>query len=316
MNKDMQTTPTRRAFVTGMLALVAAPAALALTGCGSSSEKAAAPASSASADKAATGTAASSATDKAAAASSAADRGAATLTGDFVLGFDQDFPPYGYVGDDGEFTGFDIELAKAVCEHEGWTLKLDPIDWDAKDALLNSGQITCIWNGFTMEGREDDYAFTAPYMENRQVIAVRTDSGINTLADLAGKTVVAQADSAALHLLENGGDQADLGATFADLQTIGEYNTAFMELESGQVDAVAMDAPVATFNIGDRTDTFKVLDEPLNSEHFAVGFKKGDEALAATVEQDLRDLYADGTVKELCDKYASQGVSFDEWLLK
>ena len=245
----------------------------------------------------------------------AAEKPAVELDGPFVVGFDQDFPPYGYVGDDGQYTGFDLDLAAAVAELEGWDIQLEPIAWDAKDALLNSGQITCIWNGFTMEGREDDYAFTAPYMENRQVIVVRSDSGIEKLEDLAGKVVLTQADSAALGLLEPEGDQADLGATFADLQTIGEYNTAFMMLETGSVDAVALDYPVAVFQIGDRKDDFLILEEPLNSEHYAVGFAKGNEDLAAAVEADLLALVADGTVEELCEKYADQGVSFDAWVL-
>ena len=94
-----------------------------------------------------------------------------------TVGFDQGYPPYGYVGDDGQFTGFDLELAKAVCEKMGWELKLEPIDWDAKDALIGSGTINCIWNGFTMENREDDYTFSEPYMYNEQVVVVKKDSG-------------------------------------------------------------------------------------------------------------------------------------------
>ena len=237
------------------------------------------------------------------------------LDGPFVVGFDQDFPPYGYIGDDGQLTGFDLDLATAVAELEGWEIQLEPIAWDAKDALLNSGQITCIWNGFTIEGRENDYAFTSPYMENRQVVVVRADSGIESLEDLAGKVVVTQADSAALGLLDTDGDQADLGATFAELQTIGEYNTAFMMLETGAVDAVALDYPVAVFQIGDRADQFTILEEPLNSEHYGVGFAKGNEYLAAVVEADLLKLAEDGTVEELCEKYGDQGVSFDAWCL-
>ena len=237
------------------------------------------------------------------------------LDGPFVVGFDQDFPPYGYIGDDGQLTGFDLDLATAVAELEGWEIQLEPIAWDAKDALLNSGQITCIWNGFTIEGRENDYAFTSPYMENRQVVVVRADSGIESLEDLAGKVVVTQADSAALGLLDTDGDQADLGATFAELQTIGEYNTAFMMLETGAVDAVALDYPVAVFQIGDRADQFTILEEPLNSEHYGVGFAKGNEDLAAVVEADLLKLAEDGTVEELCEKYGDQGVSFDAWCL-
>lgn len=140
---------------------------------------------------------------------------AMTLT----VGFDQSYPPYGFVGDDGEFTGFDLDLAKEVCERNGWELKLDPIDWDAKDALLNSGSINCIWNGFTMEGREDDYTFSEPYMLNEQVVVVKADSGIASHQDLAGKTVMTQVDSAALDVLQNEdeGGQAALAATFKEL---------------------------------------------------------------------------------------------------
>ena len=235
----------------------------------------------------------------------------------FIVGFDQEFPPYGYVGDDGEYTGFDLDLAKEVCDIEGWEYTPTPISWDAKDSLLNSGQITCIWNGFTIEGREDDYAFTDAYMENRQVIVVPSGSDIQSLDDLAGKNVITQADSAALDLLSEGGSQEELGATFAQLQTIDNYNTAFMMLENGSVDAIAIDYPVAVYNIGDDTDKYVILDEALNSEHFGVGFADTDEgrALADTVEADLKKLDEDGTVKEICEKYADQGVSYDLWCL-
>lgn len=237
--------------------------------------------------------------------------------GSFIVGFDQDFPPYGYIGDDGQLTGFDLNLAQAVCEREGWSYAPKPISWDAKDALLNSGQIVCIWNGFTIEGREDGYAFTDPYMENRQVIVVRTGSNISTLSQLGGKNVITQTDSAAYNLLTGEGAQAKLGTSFAQLQTIGEYNTAFMMLESGSVDAIAVDYPVATYNMRDREGNFTILNEALNSEHFGVGFAKTEtgEALAATVEKDLQALDADGKVKELCEKYADQGISYDLWVL-
>ena len=107
----------------------------------------------------------------------------------FTVGFDQDFPPFGYVGDDGEFTGFDIEMATECAARMGKKIVLQPIDWDAKDMELEAGTIDCIWNGFTMNGREDQYTWTDPYMDNSQVVVVKKDSGINTLADLAGKVV-------------------------------------------------------------------------------------------------------------------------------
>lgn len=251
------------------------------------------------------------ASDQGSAGSSSADAGGeiATLT----VGFDQAYPPYGYVGDDGEFTGLDLELAAEVAKRNDWELKLEPIDWDAKDTLLNSGAITCIWNGFTMEGREDDYTFSDPYMLNAQVVVVRADSGIESFEDLAGKTVITQVDSAAEEVLN--GDMADLTATFASLETIGDYNTAFMQLESGAVDAVACDLSIAQYQMAGK-DAYKQLDEQLSTEHYAVGFKKGDTALAEKVTETLKEMDEDGFVKELCDKYADDGVSYDNWLIK
>ena len=235
-----------------------------------------------------------------------------TLT-TFIVGFDQSYPPYGFVGDDGEFTGFDLDLAAEVCNRNGWELQLEAIDWDAKDTLLNSGAITCIWNGFTMEGREDDYTFSEPYMLNEQVVVVKADSGIASLEDLAGKAVITQVDSAALDVLE--GDKADLAATFASLETIGDYNTAFMQLESGAVDAVACDLSIAQYQMSAKPDVYTQLDEALSSEHYAVGFKKGDTELADTVTSTLKEMVADGTVEELCDKYAEYGLTYDNWIL-
>ncbi len=231
-----------------------------------------------------------------------------------VVGFDQSYPPYGYVGDDGEFTGFDLDLAAEVAERNGWEVQYEPIDWDAKDTLLDSGAITCIWNGFTMEGREDDYTFSAPYMLNGQVIVVKADSGIESFDDLAGKTVITQVDSAALDVLE--GDQASLAATFASLDQIGEYNTAFMQLESGAVDAVACDLSIAEYQMSAKPDAYVQLPEMLSEEHYAVGFKQGSEALAEQVTQTLREMDEDGTVAELCDKYAEYGLSYENWVLE
>ena len=159
-------------------------------------------------------------------ATSAAADGSANIT-TLTVGFDKSYPPYGFMDQKtGEYTGFDLELAKEVCKRNNWELALEPIDWDAKDSLLNSGEITCIWNGFTLEGREDDYTFSDPYMLNGQVVVVKKDSGIKSLADLKGKVVITQTDSAALDLLQ--GDKKDVADTFKKLETIGDYNTAFM----------------------------------------------------------------------------------------
>ncbi len=219
----------------------------------------------------------------------------------FTVGFDAEYPPYGYMDDNGEYTGFDLELAQAVCDMEGWTLEKKPIDWNSKDMELESGAIDCIWNGFTMDGREDDYTWSQAYVDNSQVVVVADDSGIDALSDLAGKTVGVQAASAALTLLQE--DQADLAGTFAGLQEFADYNSAFVELQAGSVDAVAMDVGVANYQIKTRGEGYKILPEVLNSEKYAVGFKKGNTKLCETVDADLTKLAEDGTIAKLAEKY-------------
>lgn len=242
--------------------------------------------------------------DDASATTSDADAAAATTERTtFVVGFDAEYPPYGYMDDNGEYTGFDLELAQAVCDMEGWELTKTPIDWDSKDMELNSGSIDCIWNGFTMNGREDAYTWSDPYCDNSQVIVVAKDSGINTLEDLAGKTVGVQAASAALDVLSDEEQQKALADTFGTLQQFSDYNSAFSELLAGSLDAIAIDIGVANYQIESRGDGYVILPETLNSEQYGVGFKLGNEELRDIVNADLKKLAEDGTVAELAEKY-------------
>lgn len=225
-----------------------------------------------------------------------------------IVGFDASFPPYGYKDDDGEYVGFDLELAQEVCDRNDWKLVKQPIDWDAKDMEIDSGTIDCIWNGFTMNGREDEYTWSDPYIDNKQVIVVATDSGINSFDDLSGKLVETQADSSALAALQ--GDQKELAGTFGSLTEIAEYNTAFMDLESGACAAIAMDIGVAYYQINSRKnpDDYKVLDEEISSEQYAVGFKLGNEELRDKVQATLDEMAEDGTVAKIAEKYEDFGV--------
>ncbi len=233
-----------------------------------------------------------------------------------IVGLDNAYPPYGFIGDDGNLTGFDIDLASQVAARNNWNLELEAIDWDAKDALLNQGTINCIWNGFTMEGREDDYTFSKPYMHNEQVVVVRADSDIKSLEDLAGKNVMTQVDSAALEVLEDEEGQKALADTFAGgkVQTISDYNNAFMQLESGAVDAVACDLSIADYQMSAKPDMFVKL-EPLSTENYAVGFKKGDTEMADAVSKTLKEMYDDGTIAQLCEKWGEYGITIDNWVL-
>ena len=122
----------------------------------------------------------------------AKDAGSTANGGDrktLIVGFDAEFPPYGYMDEKGEYVGFDLDLAQEVCKRRGWELVKQPIDWDAKDMELSSGSIDCIWNGFTINGREDSYTFSVPYVDNSQVYVVKSGSDIKTEADLAGKKI-------------------------------------------------------------------------------------------------------------------------------
>ncbi|MBO5373438.1 MAG: amino acid ABC transporter substrate-binding protein [Lachnospiraceae bacterium] len=225
----------------------------------------------------------------------------------FIVGFDQNFPPFGYVGDDGEFTGFDIEMATECGERMGKEVVLQPIDWDAKDMELEAGTIDCIWNGFTMNGREDQYTWTDSYMDNSQVVVTKVDSGITALADLEGKIVEVQKESSAQSALESE-ENAELLASFAEFLQVGEYNTAFMDLESGAVDAIAIDIGVAKFQLEGKEDQYIILEETISSEQYGVGFLKGNEELRDEVQSTLMEMVEDGTFAEISEKYFGYDV--------
>lgn len=224
----------------------------------------------------------------------------------FIVGFDAEFPPYGYKDDNGEYVGFDLDLAQEVCNRRGWTLVKQPIDWDSKDMELNSGSIDCIWNGFTMNGREDDYTWSSAYVDNSQVVVVPTNSDIKELKDLAGKVVIVQADSSALAAF-TGDDATDenkeLCASFSELQQVSDYNSAFMSLESGSADAVVLDYGVANYQLKNRGDKFRLLEEKVSSEQYGIGFKKGNTKLRDEVQETLNEMLADGTFDKISEDW-------------
>lgn len=246
------------------------------------------------------------ASDTAAADNTESDAPSAGDRKTFTVGFDAEFPPYGYMDDNGEYVGFDLELAQEVCNRKGWELKKQPIDWDAKDMELSSGAIDCIWNGFTIQGREDAYTWSVPYVDNSQVFVVKNDGSIKTQADLSGKTVGVQKDSSALAALE--GDAADLAATFDNIVQYADYNTGFMDLEAGAIDALAIDIGVANYQIGNKGEGYTILDEQLASEQYGIGFLKGNTELKDEVEAVLLEMADDGTVLKIAKEYSDFGM--------
>ena len=226
--------------------------------------------------------------------------------GQFIVGFDADFPPYGYKDGD-TYKGFDLDLAREVCQRKGWTFVANPINWDAKDMELNSGSIDCIWNGFTMQGREDAYTWSAAYVDNSQVVLVKADAPIASLADLAGKVVGVQTDTRVQKALagkdKENAAAASLGKTFKELIVEPNYNQAVNELNAGAVDAVAMDVGVAQKKMADLPGKFELLGEIVMTETYGIGFKKGNVALRDEVEAELKKLFANGTAAKIAAEY-------------
>ena len=230
----------------------------------------------------------------------------------FTVGFDADFPPYGFK-DGSEYKGFDLDLARAVCERKGWRFVANPINWDAKDMELNSGSIDCIWNGFTMQGREEAYTFSTAYVDNSQVVLVKADSAVNDFASLSGKVVGVQTDTPVAKALAAGGDRQDLGGTFKAIVVEPNYNQLVNELDMGAVDAVALDIGVAKRKMADLPGKFRMLDEIVMKETYGVGFKKGNTALRDEVEAVLREIAAEGVMAEIARKY---GIDEEALILK
>lgn len=224
----------------------------------------------------------------------------------FKHGYDKDFPPYSYIGDDGETTGFDVELAQAVCELNGWNYEGVAINWDAKDAELESGSIDCIWSGFTRSpDREDKFAWSETYSLNTIKIMVLEGSDIKTTADLAGKKVGVQGSTSAQELLETPnaeGGAEDLMKTFASLEKYDTYTVAVNDLKAGAIDAIAIDVTTGDYQMT-KVDGLAYLDEDVCQEVYAIGFRTDDTELRDQVNEALKTLAENGKMDEIGKKY-------------
>ena len=225
----------------------------------------------------------------------------------FVLGLDTSFPPMGFIDENNEIAGFDIDVAKEVCSRLNLELVCQPISWDAKEQELATGNIDCIWNGFTMTPeRLEAMTFSEPYLENAQVVVVLADSPYQTLADFAGKTCGVQEGSSAQEAIRNTPDFAD---SLSQVVPYKENLTALMDLEVGGVDAVAMDFIVANYMIKTSGKNFRILDEHLSPEEYGIGFKKGNTELRDAVQKTLSEMKADGTLGAISEKWFGSDIT-------
>lgn len=219
--------------------------------------------------------------------------------GTFVLGLDDSFPPMGFRDKDNNIVGFDIDLAKEVSARLGVTLKTQPISWDAKDQELNTGNIDCIWNGLSVDSsRAKAMNLSDPYLQNRMIFTVK-DSTLNTLAALVGKKIAVQNGSTAQKIL----DASEAGKAAKEIVPFDDNQTALMDLEKGGVEAVFLDEIVAKYWIKTNDKNYKVLEEGLSDEVYAIGFRKKDQALRDAVNGAIASMKEDGKFEEISQKW-------------
>ncbi|MDR1239487.1 MAG: amino acid ABC transporter substrate-binding protein [Treponema sp.] len=227
--------------------------------------------------------------------------------GQLILGLDDSFPPMGFRNEANEIVGYDVDLAKEVCARLGVELVLQPIDWNAKEQELNTGEIDCIWNGFTItEERKQALNFTPPYLKNAQVVVVKSGSPVQTLSDLAGKTAGTQTGSSSVDALE---DAPEFTASLKSVVEYKDFLTALMDLDVEGIDAVVIDLVVANDNINRSGKAFRILGETLGEEEFGIGFRKNDKALANKVWETLLAMAEDGTVAEISTQWLGADIS-------
>ena len=225
--------------------------------------------------------------------------------GTLVLGLDDSFPPMGFRDENNNIVGFDIDVATEVANRMGVELKLQPIEWSTKEMELNTGSVDCLWNGLSIDDeRKQAMDLSEPYMTNRMVLVVLNDSEYTDQASLAGKTIGVQNGSTAEKILE----ESDFSKTIGNTIGFKDNVTAFMELETKGIDAIFMDEVVANYAITSQNKDFKVLEDGLTEEEYAVGFKKGNTALKNEVQKYIDEMKADGTMTQISEKWFGKDV--------
>ena len=223
-----------------------------------------------------------------------------------VVGLDDNFPPMGFRDEKNELVGFDIDMAKEAAKRLGVQVDFKPIDWNAKEAELSGKRVDALWNGLTItEERKQNIAFSAPYMENHQIIVVAADSAIKTKADLADKVVGAQEGSSAVDAVKK--DEA-VFKSFKEFKTFGDNVTALMDLSAGRLNAVVVDEVVGRYYVAKKPDQYAVLEDNFGTEEYGVGLRKDDTELLGKLDKVLTDMKADGAAAKISEQWFGKNI--------
>ncbi len=238
-------------------------------------------------------------------APAAAPAPAAAVT-KIVVGLDDNFPPMGFRDEKNELVGFDIDMAREAAKRLGLEVELKPIDWSAKEAELSGKRVDALWNGLTItEERKQNIAFTAPYMENHQIIVVPVQSAIKAKADLAGKVVGAQEGSSAVDAIKK---EEAVFKSFKELKTFGDNVTALMDLSTGRLEAVVVDEVVGRYYVAKKPDQYAVLDDNFGTEEYGVGLRKDDTDLHGKLDKALADMKQDGAAAKIAEQWFGKNI--------
>lgn len=222
-----------------------------------------------------------------------------------VLGLDASFPPMGFTDESNEIIGFDIDVAQEVCDRLGVELIKQPINWDTKEEDLKVGKIDCIWNGMSINpARAEAMNLSEPYMKNEMIFVVPANSDIKSMDDLSGKTIGVQTGSTAQEILEAADLYKDITET-----PLEDNVTALNQMELGFSDAVFLDSVVANYFITSNKKDYVILNGNLESEEYAIGFRKEDQALRDEVQKTLSEMKADGKLGEISTKWFGSDVT-------
>ncbi len=224
-----------------------------------------------------------------------------------VVGLDDTFAPLGFRDEQGNLVGVDVELMEATGEIMGIPFELQPIDWSMKETELANKNIDMIWNGYTItEERKQKVAFSQPYLNNRQVVVTMADSDINTLADLADKTVAVQAESSAVDAINA---KPEIAETFKNLGEFETNDQCLMDLEAGRTDAVVADEVIIRYYVSKKgEEKYKILEEDFGKEEYGIGVRQEDTALLEALNVALDELKENGTTKEISEKWFGSDI--------